>query len=340
MASNHIVGLDIGGANIKAAHIDGLAVSQSFPLWKTPHQLPDALARVIQGFPRVDRLAVTMTGELADCFETKQEGVATILDAVEIAAEGRPIDVWQTAGEFVDPELAMEYPLLVAAANWHALASWIGQTNPVGQALLIDIGSTTTDIIPIDSGLPATAGLTDVERLVSGELVYAGVRRTPLVALAQEVPVGESRIPLAAEYFASTLDLYLLSGDLAESKRDCATANGRPATKAAARDRLCRMFCCDRTEISEEQIEGIATYLREQHLNRLQQAIAQINSRIDSPVLRVYLSGEGCFLAERLIMSFPELATAERIRLDQLFSKELSTAACAYAVAQLAAQHG
>ncbi|QDU78323.1 Hydantoinase/oxoprolinase [Polystyrenella longa] len=340
MTGNHIVGLDIGGANIKAAHLDGVTVSQPFPLWKEPDQLPFVLSEILNSLPPVDRLAVTMTGELADCYETKWEGVSSILDAVEIAAEGRQVDVWQTGGEFVDAEFAVEFPLLVAAANWHALATWVGQTNPSKQALLIDIGSTTTDLIPIENGLPATIGLTDVERLRSGELVYAGVRRTPVMALAQEVPMGDGLIPLAAEQFATTYDLYLLSGDLPESKQETDTANGKPATKAAAQDRLCRMLCCDRTEFPTEQLDSMAAWLREQHLQRMQKALQQILNRCDKPISSVYLSGEGCFLADRLISAFPELKNAERLWLDQLFTPALSTAACAYAVAQLAASHG
>ncbi|MAT13744.1 MAG: H4MPT-linked C1 transfer pathway protein [Planctomyces sp.] len=338
MSGNHIVGFDIGGANIKAAHLDGMALSRSFPLWKEPHQLSHALAEMLSELPRVDRLAVTMTGELADCFETKAEGVATILDAVELAAEGRPVDVWQTAGEFVDPELATEYPLLVAAANWHALASWIGQSHPEGNALLIDIGSTTTDLIPIVNGAPATVGLTDVERLAARELVYTGVRRTPLIALAQEAPFKGGPIPLAAEYFASTLDLYLLSGEIPESNDNCETANGRPATKPEAVDRLCRMLCCDRTEIDADSLHSFAEFLRNAQLDRLRQALEEVITRFEEPVERLYLSGEGSFLAERLVRMFPQLSDAEQIRLDRLFSPELSTAACAYAVANLALQ--
>src|SRR5438445_198069 len=81
-----------------------------------------------------------------------------------------------------------------------------------GPALLIDIGSTTTDLIPMDRGTVAARGRSDTERLQAGELVYAGIRRTPLCALATELPFRGIPTGLAAELFASTLDVYLTLG--------------------------------------------------------------------------------------------------------------------------------
>src|SRR4051794_1172212 len=62
-----ILGLDIGGANLKAATADKRAVSVPFPLWKQPDKLPAALAELVAKFPEAEELAVTMTGELCDC---------------------------------------------------------------------------------------------------------------------------------------------------------------------------------------------------------------------------------------------------------------------------------
>src|ERR1051325_158213 len=96
-----ILGLDVGGANLKAAHTSGVAHSQPFALWKDPGGLCDALRRLVGAMPAADEFAVTMTGELCDCFESKRQGVLAILDAVEAAAEGVPVQVWRTDGRFV-----------------------------------------------------------------------------------------------------------------------------------------------------------------------------------------------------------------------------------------------
>ncbi len=244
-----VLGLDIGGANLKAAHSNRQALSVPFALWKTPALLPNALDRLIQNMPPFDALAVTMTGELCDCFESRRQGVHVILDAVTAIAGPSPIRVWRNDGYFVDVSVARETPLQVASANWLALATFAGRYAPKGPALLIDIGSTTTDVIPLVDGRPRPKGRTDQERLWSSELVYTGVRRTPLCAF-----VG---FRIAAELFATTLDAYLLLGYIPEDAMDANTADGRPATKAYAEARIARMFCADvETSTAEDRREG------------------------------------------------------------------------------------
>ena len=177
-----VLGLDIGGANLKAAHANGAARSRPFELWKNPGGLADALRGLIAEMPSSDLLAVTMTGELCDCFESKRQGVNAILDALEAAAAGKPVRVWHTDGRFLHITEVRRNPLMAAAANWLALATFAGRYAPKGPALLIDVGSTTTDIVPLQDGRPTPQGRTDPERMRSGELVYTGVRRTPLCA--------------------------------------------------------------------------------------------------------------------------------------------------------------
>src|SRR6476619_5705885 len=122
-----ILGLDIGGANLKAATPDKRAVSVPFPLWKQPDRLPAALAELVARFPDAEELAVTMTGELCDCYETKRDGVIAIIKAVRFASGGKRIRVWSTDGAFVDSEEAKRKHLKVASANWHALATFAGR---------------------------------------------------------------------------------------------------------------------------------------------------------------------------------------------------------------------
>ncbi len=329
------LGLDIGGANIKLS--DGeTAKSSAFPLWKSPPQLGERIADLLEEYPPPDGLAVTMTGELADCFETKAEGVDFILSAVEKVANGRPVVVWQTGAEFVPPDVAREIPLLVAAANWHALATWVGRMVPLGLSLLLDMGSTTTDIIPLWNGVPIPTGMTDGERLASGELVYTGVRRTPLCAVSQTVPFRGSTCSVAAELFATTLDVNLILGRTQEDATDFDTANGKPATKAAAHDRLARMICCDRTEVTATDALLIAEHFDAEQRRQIALAIKQVLSQQTDAVSHVLISGSGSFLAETFCRDLDELRSAERIDLRNLFQENVSEAACAFAVARLA----
>ncbi len=340
---NHIIGLDIGGANLKAAHSDGACRSKTFPLWKSPELLTETLSEMIRDWLPCAGVAVTMTGELADCFETKTAGVDRILTAVEQAAGKTPIAVWQTVGEFVDTATAREFWQLTAASNWHALATFVGRVAPEENLLLIDIGSTTTDIIPVQNGLPNPTGRTDSERLISAELVYSGVRRTPVCAVAYSVPIerevaGNGYSQLAAEFFATTQDVYLLRGELAENPQDVDTANGRPATIAGAHDRLARQLCCDVSELSLDEAKSVADFLANVQRQRISGAIDRVLATLDAPCSTVVVSGEGSFLANQILDNHSRLKAITRHSLTTMFSAETSTAACAFALARLAAE--
>ena len=328
-AQPRILGLDVGGANLKAVHSDGAARSVPFALWRDPAGLPEALRSVRDALPPADVLAVTMTGELCDCFGSKRQGVAAILAAVEAMAGPTPVRVWCNEGRFLDPAKARALALQTAAANWLALATFAGRHAPHGSALLIDIGSTTTDLGPLLHGKPIPSGRTDPERLRSGELVYTGVRRTPLCALLD----GS-----AAELFATTLDAYLLLGGIGEDAADCNTADGRPATRAAAERRLARMLCADLESSTADERRGVAVRAAQRQQEMLRRALIQVLSRLPAPPQTIVLAGEGEFLAAEVCGSFDPLGRAAVVSLSQKLGPAISQAACAHAVAVLAAE--
>jgi probable H4MPT-linked C1 transfer pathway protein len=328
------LGLDIGGANLKAAHSGGTARLQPFEMWKHPAGLADALRGLLLTMPAFDRLAVTMTGELCDCFPTKREGVNAILDATQAVAEGRLVRVWRTDGRFVEPKEARSKPLLAASANWLALASYAGRLAPKGPALLIDIGSTTTDVVPLRDGRPVPRGRTDPERLRSGELTYTGVRRTPLCAL-----LGSEA---AAELFATTLDAYLLLGSVAEDANDHGTADGRPATRAHAHARMARMLCADSETCTPTETRKLAERVLLKQVYLVTSAIQQVAKTLPGPPQTLIVAGSGEFLMPVVLSGqnpFPlDMPPGRAISLAAQLGPEISRAACAYAVAVLAAE--
>lgn len=324
-----ILGLDVGGANLKAVHSGGPARLVPFALWREPQRLPQALAELLAALPPADALAVTMTGELCDCFPTRRDGVLAILDAVEAVAGRRPVHVYTTAGRFAAPEEVRRDPLQAAAANWLALAAFAGRLAPDGPALLIDVGSTTTDLIPLRDGIPVPVGRTDSDRLASGELVYTGVRRTPVCAL-----LGPE---VAAEWFATTLDVYLVLGDLPESADSDHTADGRPATRAGAHARLARLRCADAgPTFDSEQTRRLAERAAERQRAWLHDGLRRVLERVGEPKT-VVTAGSGEFLARRLVAENPATRSARGISLGESLGPERSDAACAHAVAVLVA---
>lgn len=328
-----VLGLDIGGANLKAATADKRAVSVPFALWKQPDRLPAALADLVAKFPDAEEFAVTMTGELCDCFETKREGVNAILDAVLSVSRSRPVRVWSTDGVFVTTEEARRNHLKVAAANWHATATFAGRYAPEEGGLLMDVGSTTTDIIPLLYGCPHTLGMTDWARLSFRELVYAGVRRTPVCAV-----MGRS---VCAELFATTQDVYVVLGHMPESPTDCDTADGRPLTAAYSLARLARMLGGDRETISDQQIIELANSVNRMLLANISEATRRVYFYEENPpVLQtVIIAGAGEFLARQVPARVPGTEAVQRIvSLSDELGPAVSACAPAYALAVLAAE--
>jgi probable H4MPT-linked C1 transfer pathway protein len=328
-----VLGLDIGGANLKAAHSKGEARTRPFALWKAPAALPGMLADLLRGWPSYELLAVTMTGELCDCFATKREGVRVILDAVSAVAGPTRVRVWLSDGRFVDVATAQSDPLLAASANWLALATLAGRFAARGAALLIDVGSTTTDIVPLLDGKPVPRGRTDTERLRSRELTYTGVVRTPLCALLDEYG--------AAELFATTRDVYLMLGNLAEDASDCDTADGRPATRAFADARLARMICADLETSTADERRAVAQRAFLRQVEQIGKCISSVAHTLRPRPEVIVLSGAGEFLAELALAHVRQQITAQPwfvVSLGRQLGTELTRAAAAYALAVLAGE--
>jgi hypothetical protein len=324
--------LDIGGANLKAANAAGWAHSTPFALWRNRDGLAEALAGLLAIAPEAQRLAVTMTGELCDCYRTKSEGVRHILSAVREVAGSREAFVYLTDGRLVSWSKAHDEPLLAAASNWRAPAEFACRFVANGdEGLLIDIGSTTTDVIPISDGRVVARGRTDTERLAARELVYSGVGRTPVCAIVRQLPWRDGMCAIAAELFATTADAYAVLGDVCEDPSATWTADGRPLTREFARERLARQLCEEAANVSDGDIRRIAEFVRQSQQDELSEAISD---GMRSRSAAIVLSGSGEFLARRAAATiFPDVTITS---LTEEIGPEISRSAAAYALAVLA----
>lgn len=299
-----IIGWDIGGVNTKAARVDSRAgdspefraVSAPYELQRDPAALVPTLLRLADALacPEGSPHAVTMTAELSQLFRTKRDGVAFILDALATAFPGQPLHVFTVDGRFIGPAAARTRPLEVSASNWAATAKLVGRLLP--DAILIDIGTTSTDIIPIVGGRVEAVGRTDPARLSSGELVYTGALRTPTEALAREVPLWGGRAAVSAEGFALIGDVHLWLGRLAPADYTVPSPDGRPATREFAGERLARIVCGDREMLDDTAIDEIARTLAEAQVELVAAALERIRGRW--PLLTTaVIAGLGDFIA-------------------------------------------
>lgn len=329
--------IDVGGANLKAADGRGYAGVQPFALWREPSGLADQVRAMIRAAPRCEGLVVTMTGELCDCFATKAEGVGAIIDAIEAASGGRSVQAYLTDGRLASADEARQSHHLAAASNWHALAAFAARFSEGRTGVLIDVGSTTADLIPLVNGIPATASRTDADRLIAGELIYTGVERTPIAAILSHLPWRGRHCPVASELFATTADAYLTLGDLLEEIDSADTADGRARTVEMARGRLARMICADATTFDGEDARKAALAIRDRQLWMLEAGLGQVISRMPKQPEVVILSGHGEFLAQQAVERFVRAGRMpEIVSLSSLLGSQVSRVAPAHALAVLA----
>ncbi len=297
-----VIGWDIGGAHVKCARVvDGRIrdVRQApCQLWLGAENLAEAFDTLSPVFANANLHAVTMTGELAEVFATRAEGVAAIARAMASLGGATPVAIYAGRAGFLSPSDAARASDDVASANWHASAALAATRH--AEAVLIDIGSTTTDIIPIRNGV-ASRGYTDAERLTTGELVYTGVVRTSVMAIAAEAPFAGARQRLMAENFSTMTDIYRLTGELRADEDQYPASDGRGKSLAECRARLARMLGRDAASSVDEAWDDLARYLRERQIGMIHGAVAQALSGIrlgaQAPVIG---AGAGDFLAEEI----------------------------------------
>lgn len=305
MSPREIVGWDLGGAHLKAAHMDaeGYVLSAAqlpCPLWQGVEYLRRGVDLALGALDCESRAhAITMTGELVDLFSSRSEGVRALIKVMEDRLWPASIQWYAGMQGFLNSGETFNAEHAIASSNWLASASYVAACVP--QALFVDIGSTTTDIIPIRDAAVVARGCNDCDRLRFGEMVYTGVVRTPLAAVAREAPFLGAWIPQMTEHFATTADIYRLTGELPPHADQLPCADNGPKTLQGSARRLARMLGLDVDAGALDDWQRLARYYREQQVQTIARAVCLVGSdrnlRDDAPLVGC---GTGRFLARRL----------------------------------------
>ena len=329
---NQVIGWDVGGAHLKAALLDSdgklLKVLQvPCALWRGLIELEAAIETIQNAFTSMPVLhAITMTGELVDLFANRKAGVQAISRVIDAKLNGtKQFYVGRIDLNALDTVLAdfVTLPQVddnwqhIASANWLASASFIGALlqqqikvhediayENIQHGLLIDIGSTTSDFVLLENFKPVCLGFTDAERMQSEELVYSGVIRTPLMAVTQKIKFKSSVTSVAAEYFATTADIYRLTGDLQVADDMADTADGQDKTELASARRIARMIGRDVEDAPMAAWVELAQEFKLQQLMRLKAVaeshILRIKNNNQANIITIIGAGAGCFLAKEI----------------------------------------
>ncbi|GLS28992.1 probable H4MPT-linked C1 transfer pathway protein [Mesorhizobium albiziae] len=334
-----VAGFDIGGAHLKVTRAESGrivdAVTIATPLWQGLDTLTAGLREAEPVYSGADVRAFTMTGELADVFPSREAGVAGLLERISAQFPGGEKLIYAGRSGFVGMNEAAGLANDIASANWHATAALVARL--VGEALFVDMGSTTTDLIPVRGGAVANRGYSDAERLLSGELVYTGFTRTFLFGVASSAPVRGQITPLMNEYFASMADAHRMLGVLDESDDKHASADGQAKTVTGSMARLARMVGRDAADLEPAEWQTIARWFSEKQLRLVHDAAFRAAGGLadDAPIVG---AGTGRWqlrrLAERMERRFVDFA--DLIPADDAARGEASSAAPATAVALLA----
>lgn len=282
------IGIDVGGANLKIITKTGLHIHYC-PLWKKA-PIQDIMKSYCS---ETEVAAVVMSGELADCFSDKNTGISHIVK--EINAVFKEAYFYGTDGLF-HQEPVRE----LAAANWLVSADYLKERYP--DAILVDIGSTTTDIIPLGE-FTNLKYQTDLARLQHGFLLYTGILRTPVYAVTKFVHVGMNKTPISSEFFATTADAWLLSGKINKNLFICDTADGAGKTFLDCSRRLARIVCCDLIELSSDQIVAMASEIVEKQIEFICSSVKNIQKLY--PTDTIITAGIGAPLLSHALGAVP-----------------------------------
>lgn len=304
MTIGPVIGWDLGGAHLKAARlgasggVEGV-VQIPCPLWQGMPHFYAALEQAATRMGRAPLHAITMTGEMVDLFTDRREGVTRLVASMRECIADSTVWVYAGRAGFLDLEKAATAAASIASANWMASASLVADRMP--SALLVDVGSTTTDLIPVQGGRVHARGEADAERLAAGELLYTGIVRTPVMALAPRVPFAGAWVPLMAEYFATAADVHRICGGLPEGADQHPSADGGEKTVTASARRLARMIGRDLDSADADAWRALAEWLVRAQARAIGDACDRLLSRrllpADAPIVG---AGVGRFVAARI----------------------------------------
>ncbi len=325
-----ILGLDVGGVNIKAGLIEGeeiiLCKSYYFPLWKFYGDFSKFFSSLKREFEledvKIDKTGVVMTGELADSFGTRREGVLFIAENLRSIFD--EVYFMNYDGELKDLKNLKENPLNFAGSNFPATV--VLTSRIVNEGILLDMGSTTTDIIPFKEGRHLS-GRNDLERLMNEELIYTGLLRTNLCFLSSKVPIRGKMVRISPEYFAQTADIYRILDYINEGEYTVDTPDNKGRSKGDCLTRVARVLCSDREELNESEILSIAKFLKKKHVEIIRSSLLKVLERTN--ISRNFvLAGIGSMLLEEVCKDIGEIYSIE-----EEFGREVSIIAPAIGVA-------
>ncbi len=318
-----VMGWDIGGAHLKAAVANRAGLVQVYcvatPVWQGVEVIERAINDLSAQWSDITEHRVTMTAELADIFPNRDDGVRQLIELVQRCLGHDPVRYLDADTGLCDPAGAAADPHRIASANW--LASVRLVASQFERGVIVDVGTTTTDVTCFADGSIAGCARSDLQRSREQTLLYLGVVRTPVCAWVDEIAFAGHRQGIAAELFANAADVYRILGRLPEHADQGASCDGRGKSWEQSCDRIARMLLTDRASHDRHQWLDVCGQMAEQQASKIEQAIVCQLRRHGWPPQSTALVGAGVGrfvlapIAEQLGMTYrePQQVSAEAI---------------------------
>ena len=298
-----IMGLDIGGANtdcciynITNNQCELIKTKKEYlPMWNKKDELEDCLER-FKEYEKLDVVIVTTTAELSDGYKSKVEGIMDITQKVMNVFDDEEI-FFVTFHGLKDYEYVKEHPLDMAAANWIATSHLIA--NIKEDCIFMDMGTTTTDIIPIRDSHEIAEGHSDLERLCSGELVYTGMLRTNIATIVNQIPVRDTFAGVSSELFTISADVYRILNEITEEEYLCDTPDNKSKDIISCKRRLLRLICAEMDDFDDEEIVEIAKYIKNEQVTQISKSLVKVvfKTGIEDVIITNYAKAPICKMA-------------------------------------------
>ena len=298
-----VLGWDLGGANLKLARIEAGRVERvaqiPCPIRQDASKFDAARRGGAQPLPAACTHAVTMTGELSDVFANRAEGVAYLVDMMRNGPAAQALVLCRRKSGFLD----------CRRRGRAGVRRGVGQLACERRAGCPNAARRVVDRRRHDHDGPGSAqgrsrggaGLPDGERLAESELVYTGVVRTPVMAVARTAPFKGRMQRIAAERFATMADVWRLIGDLPDDADPYPAPDLRGQERRRSAARLARMLGRDANEAGLRAFADLARHFADCQLAEIEEAARTLLAREalapDAPVI-----GAGCgrFIARQL----------------------------------------
>ena len=265
------IGWDIGGAHLKSCVINNQKTVCSVDLcelWKTK-ELGYIIGQIIEQHAHngIINNVITMSGEMCDIFENRDQGVKEILNYFKKFANTH---VYTRHCGIVNVKYNKKLQN-IASANWHVIAKFMSKK--LANAIIIDLGSTTTDFILIKNSKIINKRVDDFSGLSSQELLYVGCLRTPPYIFERSLRINKKDIHIIPENFSSLADVYRIIKKIPKSLYYSSTCDDKEKDIKACMVRFARNFGLDYKQKQHKFLVSAAQKISDLHSTILNKVI-------------------------------------------------------------------